>query len=255
VNTQGQNLAIKKKACVILPTYNEVENVPIIIPLIFEQADKIQTHELHVLVVDDDSSDGTQDAVRRLTENFPNLRLIRGEKRGFGEACKKGLDYALNTLDADLIFQMDADLQHDPALIPHFASLSHRGFHVVIGSRLTAGGSTPGFSIRRKFLSLLGNWLIRFFAGLGHIHDCTSGYRCIKADIIKKCDLSYLSTSGYAFLSSFLCELVRRGAQVIEVPITFPDRTYGESKLGFRDQVEFLLNLPKILIWRQKRKM
>lgn len=235
-----------------MPTYNEVDNVPIIIPLIFEQADKIQTHELHVLVVDANSPDGTQDAIKKLAEQFPNLRLIAEKKGGLGEAYKKGLDYTLNTLDADLIFQMDADLQHNPALIPHFAELSQRGFHLVIGSRLMPGGSTPGFSIRRKLLSLLGNWLIRFFGGLTQIHDCTSGYRCIKAESVRKCDLSDFSTSGYSFQSSFLCALVRGGARVIEVPITFPDRTYGESKLGFRDQVEFLINLAKIRAWKRK---
>lgn len=248
-------MANKKKLCVILPTFNEIENVSIIIPLIYEQSNRIQAHDLHVLVVDANSPDGTQDAVRLLAKEFPNLHLMTGEKRGLGEAYKKGLDYALNDLDARLIVQMDADLQHDPGLIPRFTDLSGCGYGLVIGSRLMPGGSTPGFSIRRKSLSLLGNSLIRFVAGLSHIHDCTSGYRCIAAEIIRKCDLSKLSTSGYAFQSSFIFELVRAGAKVIEVPITFPDRIHGKSKLGFRDQVEFLLNLAKILVWKHQKTM
>jgi dolichol-phosphate mannosyltransferase len=235
-----------KKAMVVLPTYNEAKNVPIIIPLIFEQAKKIKTHELHVLVVDDNSPDGTQDRVRKCMQDFANLHLITGEKKGLGEAYKRGIDYAVKILGADLIFQMDADLQHDPALIPLFIALSNHGFSLVIGSRFAPGGSTPNFSLRRRLLSLVANWMIRFLGGLPRIHDCTSGYRCIKADLIKKCSFSVLATRGYSFQSSLLFELLRQRARVIEVPITFPDRLHGESKLTFQDQLEFLMNIGKI---------
>jgi len=235
-----------KKASVILPTYNEAENIPVIIPLIFEQKDKIETHELHVLVVDDNSPDGTQDLVRELIHIYPNLHLIIGEKKGLGEAYKRGMNYAVKNFEPDLIFEMDADLQHDPALIPLFITLSNYGFSLVIGSRFAPGGDTPNFSLQRRFISLFGNWMIRFLGGLPRIHDCTSGYRCIKADLIKKCDLSFLSTRGYSFQSSLLCELLRNGARVVEIPIIFPDRSRGKSKLSFQDQKEFLLNIPKI---------
>lgn len=237
---------MNKKACVILPTYNEVENIPIILPSIFRQGERIDTHDLHVLVVDDDSPDGTQAAVKKCMEDFPNLHLITGEKKGLGEAYKRGIDYATRTLEPDLVFQMDADLQHDPALLPLFITLTNHGFSLVIGSRFAPGGSTPNFSLRRKLMSLVGNWMIRFFGGLPRIHDCTSGYRCIKAELIRKCDLSFLSTRGYSFQSSLLMELLRNGARVIEIPITFADRIYGESKLTFRDQLEFLINIAKI---------
>jgi dolichol-phosphate mannosyltransferase len=240
-----QGYRIMKKACVVLPTYNEVKNIPIIIPLIFEQSPKV-SHELHVVVVDDNSPDGTQDAVIKCMGEYPNLHLITGEKKGIGEAYKRGMSYATEVLNADLIFEMDADLQHDPAFIPLFATLSEYGFSLVIGSRFAPGGITPNFPLRRRFLSLIGNWLIRLFAGLPRIHDCTSGYRCIKADLIKKCNMSYLLTRGYSFQSSLLYELLRNGARVIEVPITFPDRIYGESKLGIQDQLEFILNLGRI---------
>lgn len=237
---------MKKKACVILPTYNEVENIPIILPSIFRQGERIDTHDLHVVVVDDDSPDGTQAAVKKCMEDFPNLHLITGEKKGLGEAYKRGIDYATRILEPDLIFQMDADLQHDPALLPLFITLTNHGFSLVIGSRFAPGGSTPNFSLRRRLMSLVGNWMIRFFGGLPRIHDCTSGYRCIKAELIRKCDLSFLSTRGYSFQSSLLLELLRNGARVIEIPITFADRIYGESKLSFRDQLEFLFNIAKI---------
>ncbi len=237
---------MEQRACIILPTYNEAKNIPIIIPRIFAQSEKIATHDLHVLVVDDKSPDGTEEEVRKCMETFANLHLISGEKRGLGEAYKRGMDHAIEFLDPDIIFEMDADLQHSPDLLPLFVSLTTYDFSLVIGSRFAPGGSTPNFSFRRRLLSNVGNILIRLFGGLPKIHDCTSGFRCIKAELIKKCEFGYLSTRGYSFQSSLLCELLRQGARVIEIPIVFPDRVHGESKLTFNDQVEFLVNLFKI---------
>ena len=234
-------------ACVILPTYNEVENVSQVIPAVFQQAAKISgSHDLHVLVVDDDSPDGTYGAVKNLQRKHKNLHVISGMKKGLGDAYKRGIKYALEHLSPDVIIEMDADGQHDPEEIPRFIALSNSGFSLVIGSRLAPGGETPDFSLWRKFLSHFGNWLIRSLGGVRKIHDCTSGYRCIKADVVKKCDLTSLSTRGYSFQSSLLCELLRHNAMFIEVPILFNPRMYGNSKLAFRDQFEFLLNIVKI---------
>jgi dolichol-phosphate mannosyltransferase len=234
-------------ACVILPTYNEVENVTQVIPAVFQQAAKISgSHELHVLVVDDDSPDGTHAAVKELQRKYKNLHVIGGLKRGLGDAYKRGIKYALKHLSPDVIIQMDADGQHDPEKLPQFIALSNSGISLVIGSRLAPGGETPDFSLWRKFLSHFGNWLIRSLGGVRKIHDCTSGFRCIRADVVKKCDLTRLSTRGYSFQSSLLCELVRHNATFIEVPILFKPRMHGNSKLAFRDQLEFLLNIVKM---------
>ena len=234
-------------ACVILPTYNEVENVTQVIPAVFQQAAKISgSHELHVLVVDDDSPDGTHAAVKKLQRQYKNLHVIGGMKRGLGDAYKRGIKYALKHLSPDVIIQMDADGQHDPEKLPQFIALSNSGISLVIGSRLAPGGETPDFSLWRKFLSHFGNWLIRSLGGVRKIHDCTSGYRCIKADVVKKCDLTRLSTRGYSFQSSLLSELLRNNATFIEIPILFKPRMHGISKLAFRDQLEFLLNIVKI---------
>jgi dolichol-phosphate mannosyltransferase len=237
---------MKQKACIILPTYNEVDNIPVVISQIFEQAISIDSHEFHVLVVDDNSPDGTSEAVKEQMNRFPNLYLLSGNKNGFGKAYLRGFEYAMREFSPDLIFQMDADLQHSPSLLPLFITLSNYGFSLVIGSRFVYGGSTPNFSIWRRIQSLIGNWLIRVLGGVPRIRDCTSGYRCIKAELIKKCDFSSLSTRGYSFLPSFLCELLRNGAHVIEVPIVFPDRIHGGSKLSMRDRLEFLFNIFKI---------
>ncbi|MGD0234775.1 MAG: glycosyltransferase family 2 protein [Syntrophorhabdales bacterium] len=237
---------MKPKACVILPTYNEAENVKHVISSIFEQTKKIVSHSLHVLVVDDNSPDGTQDVVRELMNQFPNLDLITGQKKGLGEAYKRGMEHAIQRLSPDLIFEMDADGQHDPGLIPLFIVMANHGFSLVIGSRFAPGGATPSFSVRRRMISLAGNWMVRFLGGLPRIHDCTSGFRCIKAELIKKCNLRFLSTRGYSFQSSLLFELLRNGARVIEIPIVFPERLHGQSKLSLRDQFEFVLNIAKI---------
>jgi len=231
---------------VILPTYNEAENVNDVIPNILAQDPAIPTHDLHVLVVDDNSPDGTQHAVRTLMERFQDLHLITGPKRGLGEAYKRGIDDAMKRLSPDIAFEMDADGQHDPGLIPLFVYLADGGFSLVIGSRFAPGGSTSNFSRERRVISIAGNWMIRFLGGLPRIHDCTSGFRYIKAEVLKKCDFRFLSTRGYSFQSSVLWELLRHGARVIEVPMTFRRRSYGESKLTLRDQVEFLVNVVKL---------
>jgi dolichol-phosphate mannosyltransferase len=234
------------KACIVIPTHNEAENIGRLLPQIFSQAETITSHELHVLVVDDESKDGTADVVGELAKTYPNLHLISGKKNGLGDAYKRGMQHARRTLDPDLVLQMDADLQHDPALLPVFISLGNQGFDLVIGSRFAAGGSTPNFSIYRRFLSLFGNWLLRVVGGMPPIRDCTSGYRCIKASLLRKCNFARLSTRGYSFQSSLLSELVRNEAKVIEVPMEFAERRNGASKLRMKDQFEFLANILRI---------
>jgi dolichol-phosphate mannosyltransferase len=242
-NTSESSLPI---ACIILPTYNEAGNIIQSVNNIFVEQANVASHQLQILVVDDNSPDGTQDIVRQLQEQYQNLHLLTGNKEGLGEAYKRGMVHAIEKLDPDIIFEMDADGQHDSTLIPLFINLANHGFDLVIGSRFVLGGSTPDFSLWRIFLSRFGNFLVRYMGGIARIHDCTSGYRCIKAELIPKCNFGFLSTKGYSFQSSFLCELIRNGAHTIEVPIVFPDRTQGESKLSLYDQIEFLFNIVKI---------
>lgn len=243
---------MRPRACVILPTYNEAENVNDVIPKIFEQAAEIPTHDLHVLVVDDDSPDGTQRVVCSLMERYENLHLITGPKQGLGEAYKRGINHAMKKLSPDIVFEMDADGQHDPRLIPVFAYLASHDVGLVIGSRFAPGGSTPDFALWRRMISRSGNWMVRFFGGLPGIHDCTSGFRCIKAEILDRCDFRHLSTRGYSFQSSLLCELLKNNANVVEVPMVFHHRAHGESKLTTRDLVEFLVNVAKLRFHRSE---
>jgi len=234
------------KACVVLPTYNEAENIESITKAVFHVQSKIPTHELYVVVVDDNSPDGTQEIVKQLKGQNSNIQLITGNKVGLGDAYKRGIEFAMEYFKPDLLLQMDADGQHDPSLIPEFINLANNGFSLVIGSRFIDGGETPDFSIWRKFLSVFGNWLVRNLGGIKHVKDCTSGFRCIKANLISKCNFDYLSTRGYSFQSSLVYELIRHGAKPIEVPIIFKDRVKGDSKLTLADQIEFLINIGKI---------
>jgi dolichol-phosphate mannosyltransferase len=243
---------VRAIACVVLPTFNEAENVSVLLPRIFSQSAAI-AHELHVIVVDDGSPDGTADRVRQAQQEFPNLHLLTGARRGLGDAYIRGITHALHSFQPEIIIQMDADLQHDAAHLPEMIRLTSEGYDVVIGSRFAPGGSIPGFPLWRKLISLAGGHLVRGFARIPHVHDCTSGYRAIKAELLPQCDLDRLSTRGYSFQSSLLCELLWNGSRVKEIPITFGDRLHGESKLEFRDQWEFLVNLLRLRSRRAAR--
>jgi dolichol-phosphate mannosyltransferase len=243
----------KPIACIVLPTFNEAENMQAVLPRVFSQAETIPTHELHVLVVDDSSPDGTAEFVREAMQHYPYLHLITGKKRGLGEAYKRGITHAIETLHPHLILQMDADLQHDPGVLPRMISLANDGYDVVVGSRFAPGGMIPGFPLHRKLISLAGTCLVRWFGGIPHVRDCTSGYRVIRADLLPRCDLEHLSTRGYSFQSSLLCELLHNGARLVETPIVFSDRVHGESKLSFRDQWEFVVNLFRLRLLKGAR--
>ena len=242
----SQNNESALKACVVLPTYNEAENIESITKAIFAMQSNIDTHQLYVIVVDDNSPDGTQEIVKKQMQKNPYLRLVTGNKVGLGDAYKRGISFAMSTFKPDLLLQMDADGQHDPTLIPKFINLANDGFSLVIGSRYVPGGSTPDFSYWRKFLSIVGNFLIRHLGKASNVQDCTSGFRCIKANLLPKCNMDGLSTRGYSFQSLLVCELIRNGAKPIEVPIIFKDRVKGKSKLTLRDQIEFLVSITKI---------
>ncbi len=234
------------KICFVLPTYNEEENIENIIQQILIEENNQSKHTFSILVVDDNSSDETQTIVQRYTSLNSKVHLVTGQKKGLGDAYKRGFKYALNDLQADLIFQMDSDGQHDTSSIPHFVSYIEEGRDVVIGSRFVEGGTTPDFSFSRLLMSKVGNLLVRYVGGITQVKDCTSGYRAIRASYLKELDFSYLSTRGYSFQSSLICDLAWRGADISEIPIEFSSRQGGDSKLALRDQIEFLLNIPRL---------
>ena len=234
------------KICFVLPTYNEEENIENIIQQILKEEKNQSKHTFSILVVDDNSTDETQTIVQRYISLNSKVHLVTGQKKGLGDAYKRGFKFALNDLKADLIFQMDSDGQHDASLIPDFVSYIEDGKDVVIGSRFIDGGTTPDFSFSRLLMSKVGNLLVRYVGGITQVKDCTSGYRAIRASYLKELDFSYLSTRGYSFQSSLICDLAWRGADISEIPIEFSSRQGGYSKLALRDQIEFLLNIPRL---------
>jgi dolichol-phosphate mannosyltransferase len=236
----------RPKACVVIPTYNEEDNIEKTLLQVLEVKKTIKPYNLLILVVDDNSPDDTQTIIKKLMELSDDIHMITGAKVGLGDAYTRGFSYALEKWNPSLIIQMDADGQHDPSIIKQFITLAVHGKELIIGSRFIEGSSTPNFSNWRRFISLFGNFLVRYLGGVYMIKDCTSGFRCINTDLLKQCNLDYFSTKGYSFQSSLVCELMRNGANAVEIPIVFNKREHGLSKLTLHDEIEFLINIVKI---------
>lgn len=228
------------KVVLILPTYNERDNIGNMIEAL--QAQESQ-HDVSILVVDDSSPDGTADIVRMKQAIYPNIYLLTGQKAGLGAAYVRGMLYAMDKLHADVVFEMDADFSHKPEDVPRLMAALDQGADFVIGSRYVKGGSIPPeWGLVRRMNSLGGNIVGRYVAGLYKVRDCTAGFRAIKTSLLKKIAFDELRVQGYAFQVALLHEAVSLGAVVKEVPVDFVDRTAGESKLGISDIVEFILN-------------
>src|SRR6201985_2656725 len=229
------------KVVIILPTNNERGNIAALLASLQGEFRRLH-HDMHVLVVDDNSPDGTAAVVREAMLTQPNVHLITGEKAGLGAAYIRGMQYALDELHADVVFEMDADFSHNPADVPRLLAELENSADFVIGSRHVKGGSIPAeWSIRRKLNSAGGNWVARYVAGLYGIRDCTAGFRAIRATILRQVDFSALRVKGYAFQVALLHQAVTLGAVVKEVPVHFIDRKYGQSKLGLNDIIEFII--------------
>jgi dolichol-phosphate mannosyltransferase len=227
----------------VIPTYNERENIALLVPALLSVTDRIDRHVLKILVVDDSSPDGTAGAVRDLQAEYPNVHLLVGTKVGLGAAYIRGMQHALDVLNADVVFEMDADFSHKPEDVPRLMAEIDAGADFVIGSRYVTGGSIPAeWGFRRKLNSRVGNLVARHVAGISKVRDCTAGFRAIRASTLKQLDLGGLRVQGYAFQVALLHAARLAGARVVEVPVEFVDRTKGESKLGLADIVEFVLN-------------
>lgn len=221
------------KVVVINPTYNERENIGSLI----EEEQKIfkiiNRHEMHTLVVDDSSPDETHKVVEEKMKKYKNLHLVVGGKQGLGAAYIRGMDYAVNQLGADIIFEMDADFSHNPKKIPEFLEKINQGYDFVIGSRYIKGGSIPqNWGIHRKIFSVMGNLMVRSILGIFSIHDWTSGYRAIRKEFFLKNHEKLYDFAGYTFQVAFLYYSFKTGAKITEVPIDFIDRKYGKSKIA-----------------------
>jgi dolichol-phosphate mannosyltransferase len=214
-----------RTALVVVPTYNEITNLPLLVAGLMEQPN------LRLLVVDDQSPDGTGDLADRLaSEHAGRIRVLhRTGHRGLGRSYVDGLKEALRE-PVDVVCQMDADLSHDPVQIPALIAASDR-HDVVIGSRYVPGGTIVNWPLRRRLLSRFANLYVRAVTRLV-VRDCTSGYRCWRREALASLPLDRLTSDGYAFLVEMLYAAARRGCRLTEVPITFVERRRGESKLS-----------------------
>ncbi len=237
---------------VILPTYNEKENIGLMIRALQHQFAKIR-HDMNILVVDDNSPDGTADIVRAESNKASNIFLITGRKQGLGPAYIRGMKHAINELRADAVMEMDADFSHRPEDVPRLVAALDEGADFVIGSRYAPGGKIPDeWGFLRRMNSAWGNVFARYVAGMYRVRDCTAGYRVIRASVIDKIDPDTLRVKGYAFQISLLHEAILNHAKVREIPVEFMDRKRGETKIGLSDIIEFMLNAWWIRFERSK---
>jgi dolichol-phosphate mannosyltransferase len=231
------------KAVIILPTFNEFENIKAVISSLQEQF-TLHQYDMHILVVDDNSPDGTAEEVRVLQKMYDNVHLLSGEKSGLGAAYIRGMRYALNDLQAEVVFEMDADFSHRSEDISRLLLEIEAGADFVIGSRYVKGGTIPKeWGLLRRLISMGGNMAARHIAGISQVRDCTAGFRAIRASLLRHIDINGLRAQGYAFQVALLHAAVREGGKIKEIPVDFIDRKHGKSKLGLSDVIEFAVNV------------
>ena len=228
------------KAVVVIPTYNERDNLERLARQILSQ-----DPALHLLVVDDNSPDGTGALADRLAQETGRVRVLhRAGKLGLGSAYREGFRVALG-MGADLVVQMDADFSHDPAILPVFFERMLQS-DLVIGSRYLNGVSVVNWPLRRLMLSYFASVYTRVITGLT-ISDCTSGFKCFRRSVLEALDLERVRSDGYSFQIEMNYRCVERGFRVTEVPIIFIDRHAGTSKMSKRIVREAVL-----MVWKLK---
>jgi len=225
---------------VVVPTYNERDNIERLVADILAQDEGIE-----VLVVDDDSPDGTGEIVDRMATGNPRLHAHhRPGKLGLGSAYCDGFRLALDK-GAEYIVEMDADFSHDPAMLPVFFE-KMKDFDLVIGSRYLNGVSVVNWPLRRLMLSYFANVYTRFITGL-KISDCTGGFKCFRRTVLESIDLSRIKSDGYSFQIEMNYRCVENGFRIGEIPIIFVDRHAGSSKMSRK-----IVREAVFIVWKLK---
>lgn len=232
------------RVCIIVPTYNEASNIPKLLDILFSEEQQLKYVKenvvMNVLVVDDNSPDGTADIVKTYKKDNSHIHLLsRNEKNGLGAAYIAGMQHAMVLLKPDVIFEMDGDLSHGPEYIIPMIIKVKEGADFVIGSRYVKGGSIPeNWGFKRKLISRSANFYAKTILRIKDVNDCTGGFRAIRTSALEQIDLNSLKTKGYAFQISLLEEMRRNNVVMREVPIAFKDRTNGTSKMKMQDIME-----------------
>jgi dolichol-phosphate mannosyltransferase len=223
---------------ICLPTYNEAENLE---PMV-RALRALELEDLHVLVIDDNSPDGTGDIADRLAAADDHVHVLhRARKQGLGPAYLAGFRRALE-LGAERIFEMDCDFSHDPSDVPRLAAAAE-GADLVLGSRYVAGGGIRNWGLVRRFISRGGSLYAQILLQLG-IRDLTGGFKCYRRRVLEGIDLEAVRSRGYAFQIETTYRALRAGFRVVEVPITFVDREVGGSKMSRSIVVEAIWKVP-----------
>jgi len=223
------------RSVIVAPTYNERENIE---P--FLRAVRLAVPEADVLIVDDNSPDGTGAVADHLASEQGQIKVLhRPGKQGLGSAYREGFSIALAE-GYDVVVSMDCDFSHDPEVIASLITATCEGDDAVIGSRYIPGGGTVDWPTHRRLLSRWGNRYVGLLLGLG-VHDCTSGFRAYRSVALRDIDPMSTTAEGYAFLTELVRRLTNHGYKVGEVPITFRDRERGTSKMSSRIIIESML--------------
>lgn len=223
---------------VVIPTYNEKENIKRLIPAIFRHV-----RNAEVIVVDDNSPDGTASEVKKLSKKFNVKLLSRKRKLGIGSAYKEGFKIA----KGEIVFEMDADFSHNPKFLKNFLKKIDSGYDVVIGSRYIKGGKIFGWGVCRKLVSKTANLLASFLLGMP-MKDVTTGYRAYRKKIFKEINFNSIKSDGYAFQLEILHKFYESGAKISEIPVTFVGRKIGKSKLGTVEILNFISTVFRLML-------
>ncbi|KKQ91878.1 MAG: Glycosyl transferase family 2 [Microgenomates group bacterium GW2011_GWC1_39_7b] len=229
------------KVVIVMPAYNEAQNIALMVHELFsKEFPKIDGVEMHLLVVDDFSPDGTGDVVKNLMNHHKNLHILQKEKEGLGWAYVRGMQYAMNKLHADAILEMDADFQHPPRFVRPMVEAYLSGADYAIGSRYIKGGSVPSeWAISRKAVSFFGNLFIRIVLLNFKVHDLTTGFRLSRVNgVLDKINLEKLmDLDRFAYKVDLLYQCLKNSKKIVEVPLEFAARTKEKSKFNWKEMV------------------
>jgi dolichol-phosphate mannosyltransferase len=221
---------------VCLPTYNERENLEAMVHA-------LEPLGVSVLVIDDNSPDGTGEIADRLAGELDFVSVLhREQKEGLGPAYIAGFRRALAD-GAELILELDCDFSHDPADVPRLIAACESGADVALGSRYVPGGGTENWGLGRRIVSWGGSFYARLLLGVG-IHDLTGGFKCYRRHVLETIDLDAIGSKGYAFQIEITYRALRKGFRLVEVPIRFAERTAGRSKMSRSIVLEGIVNVP-----------
>ena len=232
---------------IVMPTYNEAANIEAIVRAVGAELERSVGRDYRLLVVDDNSPDGTGEVADRLSAELEWLEVLhRPGKQGLGHAYLAGFAHAL-AAGAELLVEMDADFSHDPRFLPDLIEAA-RVADVVLGSRYIEGGGVRNWGLVRRAVSRGGGWYARAVLGVP-VHDLTGGFKCIRREVLEAIELETIRAEGYGFQIEVTYRALRAGFRVVEIPIVFTDRQAGASKMSTQIALEAMLLVPRLRGW------